>query len=101
MIDYHPLDTPGSINAPLIEMATSLYETRLQGIMGVVFNKTYRRLGNTKYNYNDSLQGRFIGGIGHSFVACKLKAHISCDNWLAATGQIDLLISPIRFIKPV
>ena len=46
-------------------MANSHYGTRLQGIMGVVFNKTYRRLGNTEYNYHDSLRARLIGGIGH------------------------------------
>ena len=46
------------------KMANSLYEARLEGIMGVVFNKTYRRLGNAEYNYHDSLQARLIGGIG-------------------------------------
>ncbi len=34
-------------------MADSLYETRLQGIMVVVFSKTCERLGNVEYNYHD------------------------------------------------
>ena len=47
-------------------MANSLYETCLQGILGVVFNKTYQRLGNAEYNYLDSLPSHLIGGIEHS-----------------------------------
>ena len=48
------------------KMANSLYEARLEGINGVVLNKTYRRYGNVEYNYHDSPQVHLIGGIGYS-----------------------------------
>ena len=43
-------------------MANSLYETCLQGIMGVVFDKKYQRLGNAEYNYHNFVQAHLIGG---------------------------------------
>ena len=48
-----------------LPIANSLYETHLQGIMGVVFNKTYQRLGNPEYNYHNFLRACLIEGIGH------------------------------------
>ena len=48
-------------NPPGMSMAYVLYEGAPAGIMGVVFNKTYGRLGNAEYNY----QARLIGGNGH------------------------------------
>ena len=61
------------------KMANSLYEAQLKGIMGVIFHKTYRRLGNAEYKYNDFLPVRLMGGIGH----CKRDfASTSMSIWL-------------------
>ena len=52
-------------------MASVLYKTHLQGIMGVVFNKTYQRLGKPEYNYHNSLWAHLTEGIGH----CSVHEH--------------------------
>ena len=48
------------------QMPDSLYETRPQGIMVVVFNVGKSSICFVEYNSHDSLQARLIEGIGHS-----------------------------------
>ncbi len=46
-------------------MPDSLYGTRLQGIMVVVFITPCARLSNVEYNYRDTLQAHALDGIRH------------------------------------
>ena len=46
-------------------MPNSLYETRLQRVMVVVFNVAKSSVCFVEYSSHDSLQARVIEGIGH------------------------------------